>query len=70
MEAPPTDQNPQYVRVKRLNETFFILCDEYDLVYKIKGKMAIIASRPVQSMKLYKSNRVFSIETQKNVKFL
>ena len=28
-----------YLQIKRLNETFFILCDEYDPVETLKGRI-------------------------------
>ncbi len=50
--------NPQTVRVKRNNRTYFIVCDEYDVVQTLKGRLASIVERPSNGIKLFKHNRV------------
>ena len=49
---------PQYVKVKRLETTYFILCDEYDNVSQLKAKIAALTDRPVETIRLYMDKKV------------
>jgi len=31
-----------YIRVKRFEETYFILCDEYETVESLKGRLLVV----------------------------
>ena len=52
------EKHTQYVKVKRLEATYFVTCDEYDNVGTIKAKIASLADRPPETIRLYISKKV------------
>ena len=34
-----------YIRVKRLAETYFVLCDEYETVESVKGRLVLVLEK-------------------------
>ncbi len=53
----------QYVRVKRKETTYFLICDEYDTLESIKNRIAVLAERTPDTIRLYLDKKVgLSIE--------
>ena len=51
-------RHPQYIRVKRKEITYFLICDEYDTVESIKNRVAALAERAPDTIRLYLDKKV------------
>ena len=49
---------PIYVRVKRLNQTYFVLCDEYENCSAIYDQVAAASGNLKEKMKIFNNNKV------------
>lgn len=51
-------KNPLYVRVKRLDTTYFIMCDEYENVESITKRVAALSGKAPEDIRLYLDKKV------------
>ena len=63
MEFYKMPSQAQYIRIKRFDEieTYFIICDEFDIVGRLKEKLSNVMDRPMASIRLYKGRKVFYV---------
>ena len=51
-------RHPQYIKIKRQDTTYFMMCDEYENVEAIKSRVASLAERPPETIRLYLGKKV------------
>lgn len=55
---------PMHFRVKRLDFTFFLLCESSDTILKLKGKLADLLSTKISSVRLWGPDKERALEDE------